>query len=94
MLTLYDLGIEIMKIRETANELSISGAENAARIVLIAQKCNQLIQSINETAEACSNTPKENQNGQDTLSVELQTDGMTAEEEGEVHGEQNSGPAE
>ncbi len=94
MLTLYDLGIEIMKIRETANELNISGAENAARIVLIVQKCNQLIQSINETAEACSNPPKENQNGQDTLSVELQTDGMTVEEEGEVRGEQNSGPTE
>lgn len=48
-MTLYDLGMEIQKIREAINALKTKGAKNASRIVYATSKCNSLIQAINET---------------------------------------------
>ena len=48
MLTLYDFGMEITQIREAADSIEIKGAANAARVVLITDKCNELIHAINE----------------------------------------------
>lgn len=92
MFSLYDFGVEIMKIREAADGLTITGVSNAAKVVLIFDKCNQLIQSINEVSETMQNPP-EGQNGEDTLQVELQTDDTIVEEEGEMNGEPDSGTA-
>jgi len=92
MLSLYDFGVEIMKIREAADGMTVTGVSNAAKVVLIFDKCNQLIQSINEVSETMQNPP-EGQNGEDTLKVELQTDDTIVEEEGEMNGEPDSGTA-
>ena len=92
MLSLYDFGVEIMKIREAADGMTVTGVSNAAKVVLIFDKCNQLIQSINEVSETMQHPP-EGQNGEDTLKVELQTDETIVEEEGEMNGEPDSGTA-
>ncbi len=47
-MTLYELGMEIQKIREAINALEIKGSDNASRIVYATSKCNTLIQAINE----------------------------------------------
>jgi len=93
MLTLYDFGMEITQIREAADSIEIKGSANAARIVLITDKCNELIQAINEASEYAASNPPVGQNGEDTIKVELQTDDTIVEEEGEMNGEPDSGTA-
>lgn len=92
MFSLYDFGVEIMKIREAADSLTVTGVGNAAKVVLIFDKCNELIQTINDIAEANQNPPVEGQNGTDTLSVELVTGDEPIMEEGEMNGESDSDP--
>ena len=86
MMTLYDFGLEIERVREAADSLTITGQRNASLVMYIYNKCNDLIQAINEVSEQ-QNTPPAGQNGEDTLHVELQTDDTIVEEEGEVNGE-------
>ena len=56
MKTLLDFGSEVMKIREAANSLEVKGKDNAVCIVYIVDKCNSIIQALNEVAT-------KNQNG-------------------------------
>lgn len=90
MMTLYDFGLEIERIREAADSLTITGQRNASVVVYIYNRCNDLIRAINDVSEQ-KNTPPVGQNGEDVLHVELQTNDTIVEEEGEVNGEPDSG---
>lgn len=50
MKTLYELGQEIMKIREAVNSLEVKGQENARFVIYCFDKCNGIIQAINNAA--------------------------------------------
>lgn len=65
MKTLYDFGLEVSKIREATNSLEVKGEQNASLIVYIVQKCNDIIQAINEASKAAieQESTAENQNG-------------------------------
>ena len=91
MQTLYDLGLEVQKIREAVDDLEIKGMKNASRIVYVITTCNNISQFINDVCEQQQNPPEECQNGVDTLHVELETDEMILEEEGDTDGEPDSG---
>lgn len=47
MNSLYDLGIEVMKIRESINSIEVKGEANAALIVSATNRCNSIIEAIN-----------------------------------------------
>lgn len=94
MQTLYDLGLEIEHIREAVDSMTVTGNRNASLVVYIFGKCNELIQSINEISQQL-NTPPEEENQDDDLYAERfgETDEtIIVEEEGEMNGEQDSGP--
>lgn len=78
MKTLYDLGIEVTKIREAINSLEIKGEQNASLIVYATHKCNDIIEAIN----AIVNQSDPGQNGEEQT-----------EEGGEVNGQSDSGTA-
>lgn len=82
MQTLYDFGMEVQKIREAINSLTVKGAENASLIAYAFNKCNDIIQAINDVIESQQNPPK-GQNGKEPT-----------EEEGEMNGEPDSGTTE
>ena len=87
MQTLYDLGLEIEHIREAVDSMTVTGNRNASLVVYIFGKCNELIQSINEISQQL-NTPPEEENQDDGETDET----IIVEEEGEMNGEQDSGP--
>lgn len=78
-MTLYDLGMEVTKIREAINSLEVKGEKNASLVVYAFRKCNDIIEAINAVV---NQQPDSSQNG------ESQT-----EEEEEVNGEPDSGTA-
>lgn len=47
MNSLYDLGIEVMKIRESINSIEVKGEANAALIVSATNRCDGIIEAIN-----------------------------------------------
>lgn len=47
MNSLYDLGIEVMKIREDINSIEVKGGANASLIVSATNRCNSIIEAIN-----------------------------------------------
>lgn len=55
MQSLYDIGKTIIQIREAANSLEVKGQQNAAYIVFIHGKCNDLIETINEISRKANN---------------------------------------
>ena len=55
MQSLYDIGKTIIQIREAANSLEVKGQQNAAYIVFIHGKCNDLIEVINEISRNANN---------------------------------------
>ena len=55
MLTLMDLGNEIVKIREAVDSVEVKGRQNAAALVFAYDKCNSLISSINEAMQQIQN---------------------------------------
>lgn len=83
MQTLYDFGMEVQKIREAADSLTVKGYQNASLVVYIFNKCNDIIQAINDVIQIESNPPSD-QNEEDSNT-------QTEEEEGEMNGEQDSG---
>lgn len=94
MNTLYDFGMEVQKIREAINSITVKGADNASYIVYAVNKCNDIIKTINSVIEQQEQNPPENQNGKDTLCVGIETDDtpIMTTEEGEVEdGEQDRG---
>lgn len=95
MQTLYDFGMEVQKIREAINSINIKGADNASYIVYAYNKCNDIVKAINEVIEREQKNSSDNgQNGEDTLTVQMETDDtpIMSEEEGEIEdGEPNSG---
>jgi hypothetical protein len=83
MQTLYDFGMEVQKIREAINSLTVKGSENASYVVYAYNKCNDIIKAINEVIERQQNPP-ESQNG-------AKSSETAEKEEGEVNGEPDSG---
>lgn len=51
MLTLYDLGQEVIRIRKAINDIEIKGEHNASLIVYGVKKCDDIIRAINQAAE-------------------------------------------
>ncbi|MBQ8707823.1 MAG: hypothetical protein IJ523_07040 [Succinivibrionaceae bacterium] len=78
-MTLYDLGMEVTKIREAVDSLEVKGKKNASLVVYAFEKCNDIIEAINAVVNQESDS---SQNG----------DGQTDKEE-EVNGEPDSGTA-
>lgn len=78
-MTLYDLGMEVTKIREAINSLEVKGENNASLVVYAFRKCNDIIEVINAIAA------QKNESHQNEVDV--------VEEEGEVNGEQDTGTA-
>lgn len=86
MQTLYDFGIEVQKIREAINNITVKGADNASFVVYAVNKCNDIIKAINVVIEQQEQKPPESQNGENVPNDQIEADGtptMTAEE-GEV----------
>lgn len=85
MKTLYDFGIEVQKIREAINGLTVKGSENASLIVYAVNKCNDIISDINKVIDQYQPDQESSgrQNGGETEPVEKQ--------EGDVNGEPDSG---
>ena len=50
METLFDFGQEISKIRDALDTMEVRGQHNASVLVYCYQKCNDMIQSINNIA--------------------------------------------
>lgn len=97
MTTLYDIGLGIQKIREAADSISITGSKNAYMIVYITEKCNELIQSINDTIHAIEEEGKERQQctqgvcGEHMDIITGETGEMILCEDGDDIGEPDSG---
>ncbi len=51
MVTFKDFELEIMRVREAINDLSIKGEHNASLVVYAVGKCNDMISAIREIAE-------------------------------------------
>lgn len=83
MQTLYDFGMEVQKIREAADSLMVKGYQNASLVVYIFNKCNDIIQAINDVIQTEPNPPSDQ--------TEEDSNNQTEEEEGEMNGEQDSG---
>lgn len=47
-MTLYDLGTELIKIRDAANNIEVKGIQNVTMIYAICSKCDNIINEINE----------------------------------------------
>lgn len=86
MQTLYDFGVEVQKIREAIDSIEVKGAKNASFIVYAYNKCNDIINAINQIIDE-QQTPPSGQNGEETI----ETDENFEEEEGEMNGEPDSG---
>lgn len=94
MKTLYDFGMEVQKIREAVNSITVKGSDNASFVVYAVNKCNDIIKAINVVIEQQEQNPPDGQNGEDTLRVDLETNDtpIMTMEEGEVEdGEQDRG---
>ena len=86
MQTLYDFGMEVQKIREAIDSIEVKGAKNASFVVYAYNKCNDIINAINQIIDE-QQTPPSGQNGEETI----KTDENFEEEEGEMNGEPDSG---
>lgn len=92
MQTLYDFGLEVQKIREAIDNIEAKGARNASFIVFSYNKCNDIINAINQIIEKQQNPPsgQNSVNGEDTIETNEEP---IMEEEGEMNGEPDSGTA-
>ena len=59
MITLMDLGNEILKVREAIDGVEVKGNENRSRISYAYEKCNRLIAVINQTTQEIQNGNQE-----------------------------------
>ncbi len=59
MVTLMDLGNEVMKIREALNELEVKGKRNASILVFADETCNKIVNMINDAAKQAQNGSEE-----------------------------------
>lgn len=57
MKSLYEFGKTIMQIREAANSIEVKGQQNAAYVMYIHNKCNDLIEAVNEIARNSETEP-------------------------------------
>lgn len=73
MMTLYELGTEVQKIRAAIDVIEVKGIQNVKLISYAFDKCNGIIEAINETA-AAQQHPSEGQNGQEKTRKEAETD--------------------
>lgn len=72
MQTLYDLGVEVTKIREAINSIEVKGEQNASLVVYSVKKCNDIIEAIN----AVSRTIKSSQNEVESIDKEDEMSGQ------------------
>jgi len=75
-MTLYDLGMEVAKIREAINSLEVKGESNASLVVYAFKKCNEIIEVINNVVTQQRNSS--------------QNEKEQTEKEEEVNGEPDS----
>lgn len=73
MKTIYDLGMEITKLREAFNSIEVKGEQNASYVLYGIKKCNEIIQVLNNVAE--QEKERENQNGSEPVESEVDIDG-------------------
>lgn len=64
MATLNDLGQLILKIRTAINEIEVRGEKNASYICYAVKTCNDCIQMINDTAQACTRKEEPSDHGE------------------------------
>ena len=50
-MTLYDLGTELIKIRNAANNIEVKGIQNATMIYVICSTCDNIMNEINEVVK-------------------------------------------
>ena len=86
MKTLYDFGVEVQKIREAINGLTVKGSENASLVVYAFNKCNDIINDLNKVIDESRSNQEAAANGQNGDKPEL-----TEKQEGDVNGEPDSG---
>lgn len=64
--SLYDFGQSIIRIREAANSMEIKGRQNASFVVYINNKCDELIEEINEIARDAEKPAPESTSSEET----------------------------
>lgn len=88
MQTLYDFGMEVQKIREAVNGITVKGSDNASLVVYAVSRCNDIIKAINDVIDQQQTPPENGQNGEEET---YKTDPEPImEEEGEMNGEPDS----
>ena len=63
MKTLYDFGIELSKIRTALNAIEVRGQQNASLLVYACEKCNDLINALNDVGKSMSQNDEEQAEG-------------------------------
>lgn len=74
MMTLYDFGTEVEKIRAAIDSIEVKGIQNAKLISYAFDKCSGLIEAINEAA-AMQGAPSEDQNEEQEARKEVDVNG-------------------
>lgn len=65
MTSLYDFGMDLVDIRNTLNALEVKGAQNASLLVHACEKCNQMINTINEVSKELAKNQNDTKDGDD-----------------------------
>lgn len=87
MSSLYDLIMEVQKIREAIDSIEVKSVRNASFIVYAYNKCNDIVEVLKRSIDGERVSPKPNQNGEEK---EYETDSEPIMEEvGEKNGEPN-----
>lgn len=73
MITLYEFGMEVERIRTAIDSLEVKGIQNAKLISYAFDRCNSLIESINEAA--AQQNPSKDQNDEQETQKEVTIDG-------------------
>lgn len=64
MVTLYDLGQKVLKVREAVNEIEVRGSQNASYVFYAVKMCNEIIQMINDAAKGSEKKEERSENEQ------------------------------
>ena len=73
MMTLYDLGMEVQKIRTSLENIEVKGQKNASLLVGACLSCEKIIDIINETGKALSekaDKPAESKNSEGDVNAQ------------------------
>ena len=64
MKSLYEFGKEIVRIREAINSVKIKGRKNASLVVFACNRCDELIEEINQIARNAEEQASEQSDGE------------------------------